>query len=400
MASLFNHPGFLRDNASKDRGRVYPVELFFDLVFVFAITQLSHSLLQNLTLPGLVNATLLFLAVWWVWMYTTWSTNWLDPERLPVRIALFVMMLAGLIMSISIPTAFGAGGLAFAAAYAFMQVGRTAFVIYAIGSASPTHRRNFGRILTWLATAGLLWIAGGLTEGNTRLAFWILALSLDYIAPFARFWVPVAGASQTTDWDVDGHHIAERCSLFVLIALGESLIITGTTFEKLTVTAATVAALTSAVLSTVAMWWIYFAIGAERGTHHIAHSADPGRIARDGYTYLHIIIVAGVIVSAVGDELVLAHPGGHVELKYLLVIVGAPILFLIGNGLFKRLSAGNFPLSHLVGFGVLAAIGIAEGLTHLFTPLALSIATSLALVVVAAWEWRSLRGSRPEHTIG
>jgi low temperature requirement protein LtrA len=394
MPGFLHHRGFLRDKASKDRGRVYPVELFFDLVFVFAVTQLSHLLLAKLTVQGLLETMLLLLAVWWVWMYTTWFTNWLDPDRTPVRLSLFVLMLPALVMAISIPTAFGAGGLAFAVCYAIMQVGRTAFAHWAVGEANRTNVLNFRRILVWLSLSGAFWIAGGLAEGNLRLALWTVALALEFCAPWLGYWVPGIGASATTDWDIDGHHMAERCSLFVLIALGESLIITGATFEKLPVTAATVAALVSAVAATAAMWWIYFAIGAERGTRHIAHSSDPGRIGRIGYTYLHIIIVAGVIVAAVADELVLAHPAGHVALGYLLAIVGAPILFLTGNACFKRLSAPYFPLSHLVGLGALAVIGLAEFALHLFSPLALSLVTTAILIGVAIWEWMSLGGYR------
>jgi low temperature requirement protein LtrA len=394
MASLFRHAGLLRDKNAADRGRVTPVELFFDLVFVFAVTQLSHALLHKMTLGGLFETTVLFLAVWWVWVFTTWSTNWLDPDRTAMRLALFVLMLAGLVMSISIPTAFGSGGLAFAGAYAFMQVARTTFSICATGMASPGNKRNFQRILAWLAVSAVFWIAGGLAEGPVRLGLWVIALGIEYVSPWAGFWTPGLGRSTTEDWDIDGHHMAERCSLFVLIALGESLIVTGSTFEKSAVSVASVAGLITAFLGTVAMWWVYFAIGAERATHHIAHSSDPGRLGRIGYTYLHIVIVAGVIVAAVGDEVVLAHPDGHVALPAFLAIVGAPFLFLVGNGCFKKLSAPNFPLSHLIGLGLLVLIGAAELGLHLTTPLVLSFLTSAVLVVVAGWEWASFAKTR------
>ena len=144
---------FLRTREHRGHARVTYVELFFDLVFVFAVTQLSHLLLKDLTLLGVLRTGLLFLAVWWVWIYTSWVTNWLDPERTPVRLLLFVLMLAGLVLSTSIPEAFGPRGLAFAAAYAFMQVGRSLFMIWALGEASPRNRRNFERITVWLAAA-------------------------------------------------------------------------------------------------------------------------------------------------------------------------------------------------------------------------------------------------------
>jgi low temperature requirement protein LtrA len=173
---------FLRTRENRGHARVTYVELFFDLVFVFAVTQLSHLLLKDLTLLGALRTGLLFLAVWWVWIYTSWVTNWLDPERTPVRLLLFVLMLAGLVLSTSIPDAFGPRGLAFAAAYAFMQVGRSLFMIWALGEASPRNRRNFERITVWLAAAGIVWIAGALFEG-ARLALWTAALAIEFASP-------------------------------------------------------------------------------------------------------------------------------------------------------------------------------------------------------------------------
>jgi low temperature requirement protein LtrA len=198
------------------------VELFFDLVFVFAVTQLSHALLEHFTLLGAIQTTLLLMAVWWVWIFTSWVTNWLDPETPAVRLMLFVLMLAGLVLSTSLPQAFGSRGLAFAAAYVFMQVGRSLFMLWALGSHSRRNLRNFQRITLWLALAGVFWIAGGLAEGTTRFGLWGLALFLEYLSPAVGFWVPGRGRSTTADWDVEGGHMAERCGLFIIIALGEA----------------------------------------------------------------------------------------------------------------------------------------------------------------------------------
>ncbi len=190
---------------------------------------------------------------------------------------------------------------------------------------------------------------------------------------------------------MEGGHLAERCALFVIIALGESVLVTGATFGKLAWTPATVAAFLVAFLGSVAMWWVYFNIGAERGSRHIAGSSDPGRLARLAYTYMHLPIVAGIIVVAVGDELVLAHPDGHVDLKTAAVLIGGPVLYLIGNMLFKRVTAMRFPLSHQVGLGLLLLLVPASpGLS----PLLLSAATTLVLIVVAVWEARSFRTPR------
>jgi low temperature requirement protein LtrA len=159
----------LRSRSPDQKARVTNIELFFDLVFVFAVTQLSHTLLISLTLNGAIQVSLLFLAVWWVWIYTSWVTNWLDPERAPVRLLLFSLMLAGFILSASLPEAFGAKGLSFAIAYVFMQAGRSAFVLWALGDASPGNTRNFQRITAWLTFAGIFWIIGAFTQDTARL---------------------------------------------------------------------------------------------------------------------------------------------------------------------------------------------------------------------------------------
>lgn len=382
--------GMLR-HRGHDGGKVGMVELFFDLVFVFAVTQLSHLLLEHLTLGGALHAGLLLLAVWWVWIYTIWVTNWLDPERIPVRLCLFVMMAAGLLLSSSIPDAFGARGLVFAGAYVFNQVGRTLFFLWA-ARGGPVHlTRNFQRILCWLALSGVFWITGGLAEGPARLAWWATALALEFVAPWAYFWTPGLGRSRIADWNVDGGHLAERCALFVIIALGESLLVTGATFARLAWDPVAVAGLVVATIGSVAMWWVYFDTGAERASHRIRHAEDPGRQARMAYTYLHLPIVAGIIVAAVGDELVLAHPD-HVTGAGVAAIVGGPALYLLGNALFKWVTNDRRgpPLSHLVGLVLLLAL-VPPALAHLFSALGLVAAANGVLVLVAAWESLALR---------
>jgi low temperature requirement protein LtrA len=378
----------LRRREPHDRARVTYVELFFDLVFVFAVTQLSHSLLADLTPIGVVHAILLMMAVWWVWIYTSWAANWLDPERTPVRLLLFALMLAGLLLSTSIPQAFETRGLAFAAAYASMQVGRCLFMLWALKATSAGNYRNFLRITAWLAFAAVFWIAGGLAEGGWRLGLWVTALLIEYVSAFTGFWTPGLGRSATADWDIEGAHIAERCALFIIIALGESILVTGATFAGLPWTATTVAAFLVAFIGSVAMWWIYFNIGAERASQYIAGSADPGRVARFSYTYLHLPLVAGIILAAVGDELVLAHPTGHTDTRTAAVLIGAPALYLLGNLMFKRTAAGSPALSHMIGLALLAALVPAA---TALGPVAFSAATTAVLVVVAVWETMSFR---------
>jgi low temperature requirement protein LtrA len=379
----------LRQRDQQDSNRVAPVELFFDLVFVFAVTQLSHTLLEHLSTQGALQTLLLFLAVWWLWIFTSWVTNWLDPDRPQVRVMLFALMLGGLLLSSSIPRAFEDRGLVFGAVFAAMQIGRTLFVAFVMRRQREVLYVNFLRIVAWFLLSGVFWVAGGLAEGSARADCWIIAVAVEYISPAMAFWVPGMGRSSTADWDVDGRHLAERCALFVIIALGESILVTGATFAQEAWTGGSVAAFVVAFLGSVAMWWIYFDTGAERASRRIARSDDPGRQARLAYTYLHLLIIAGVIVSAVADELVLAHPdrfAGH-DSAAIATILGGPALYIAGNALFKWVSnePRTPPLSHCGGLVLLAAL-TPLAYSHAFTPLMLGAATTGVLLIVATWE--------------
>src|SRR5579859_7190147 len=377
-----------RPIAPHQHSRVTYAELLFDLVFVFAVTQVSHTLLANFTALGAMQTTLLLLSVWWVWVYTSWITNWLNPEQTPVRVMLFALMLGGLVLSTSIPKAFESRGLWFASAYAAMQVGKTVFLWLSTPRSRTSARLNAMRITAWLSTSAIFWIAGGFAQGHARLVLWGVALSIEYISPAARFWIPKYGASSVADWFVEGSHMAERCAGFIIIALGESIVVTGATFADLTWTPEVVAAFLSAFVCSLAMWWIYFHKGAEAGSELISNSSEPGRLARLAYTYLHLPIVAGIILSAVADDLVLQYPSGHSDLRTVLSAIGGPLLFLIGTILFKHTIRGWLQLSHGVGIIALCVLGwfAAE-----LSPLLLSIATTTLMVVVAAWESISLR---------
>jgi low temperature requirement protein LtrA len=397
----------LRPRSGRAHARVTNIELFFDLVFVFAVTQLSHTLLAHLDVRTAFETTLLFLAVWWVWIYTTWCTNWLDPEHTAVRLLVFALMLAGLLLACSLPHAFGHEGPLFAWCYVLMQVGRTLFMVWATGRERPELQRNFQRVTVWLLLSGALWIAGTLWEGDRRLGLWTLAIAVEYSSVWVGFWVPGLGRSHTRDWDIAGAHLAERCSLFIMIALGESIVVIGATAAAHPATWAAVSAFAAAFVGSVAMWWIYFHLGYEKGTRQIATAKDPGRIGRLAYTYLHIPIVAGIVVAAVADELVLVHPAGHVDAPFITTTLGGATLFLLGNLAFKAVIWGRWPLSHLGGFALLALAG---GFAPSLPPLALAAVVMGILVAVAAWETLALRAeavpleggraTRPENAPG
>ncbi|KRR26664.1 low temperature requirement protein A [Bradyrhizobium retamae] len=387
------HGALFRRIVPHQHSRVTYAELFFDLVFVFAVTQISHTLLAHFTPLGALQVTLLFLAVWWVWVFTTWITNWLNPEKTPVRLLLFAMMLGGLVLSTSIPKAFDERGLWFAIAYAAMQVGKTIFLWLSTPPSRPRTRMNAVRIATWLSVSAVFWIAGGIAEGQPRLMLWAIALVIEYMSPAARFWIPRYGASSVADWMIEGGHMAERCGLFIILALGESIVVIGATFAELAWTTENVLAFVSAFLGSIAMWWIYFHIGAVAGSEQLSKSSEPGRLARLAYTYLHMPIVAGIIVAAVADELVLKHPGGHSDLKTVTSAIGGPLLFLFGTILFKFSFRGFLQLSH--GAGIIALCVLAWFASEL-SPLMLSILTTAIMIAVAVWETVSLRSDPAE----
>ena len=381
----------LRTRGERDSGKVGTIELFFDLVFVFAVTQLSHSLLADLTLTRLARVGLLLLAVWWVWISTSWVTNWLDPERIPVRVALLALMLVGLGMSVAIPKAFDSRGLLFALSFATLQIGRTLFFLWAVRHEDVQRRRNFQRILVWYSVGAACWMPGGLNTHGARFAWWLLALTIETLGPMAFFWVPGLGRSSIEEWDVEGSHLSERCRLFVIIALGESLLVTGMTFAERTWDAPTSIGFANAVLGTILMWWIYFDTGVKRATERIEHARDPGREARSAWTYAHAVIVAGIIFCAVADEIVIAHPE-HGRGLALAIVLGGPTVYVLGNALFKWITNDRRmpPLSHLTGLAFMALLAW-PAWTHEVTPLELALLANSVLLIVALWESLGVR---------
>lgn len=369
------------------------IELFFDLVFVFAITQLSHGLLEHLGWLGALQTLLLLLAVWWVWIFTTWVANWLDPERANVRLMLILLMLAGLALSSAIPYAFGKSGWLFAAAYCSMQIGRTLYMVWASRGVHDGRARNFTRIAFWHLLSLPLWIGGALATPEQRLFFWGAALIVDYLGPVTFFPTPFLGTSRGEDWDISGAHMAERCALFVIISLGEGVLITGATFASLPQDGMHWLAFATAFLGSAALWWLYFDTGARRGSERLESSDQVGLIARNAYTYWHIPIVAGLVVSAVADEMLLMHPYGHIEPGFLAVSVGGSLLFLIGNMGFKKSTNDRRlpPFSHMLGSALLILAGAAAWFGH-WQPISLGIATFAVLVFTAIWEWGSYNG--------
>src|SRR5918992_3689597 len=287
--------------------RTTTAELFFDLVYVFAVTQLTHLIVDDLSVGGVATALFLLLVVWWAWICTTWMANWFDPASPAVRAVLTGVMLASLLMAAALPEALGEHGVLFAVSYVALQVGRNAAAAALLAREHPL-REVFERLVVWSALSAVLWLAGAALDGDQRLLLWIPALALDLAAPVAGYWLPRRGRAATTDYDIEGGHFAERCRLFIIIALGESVVVTGATASAAGLTSTVVLCLVIAFVVTAALWWMYFGATAEQARIRLSTCEDPGRLARDAYPYLHLPIVAGIIATAVGNDLLIAGP--------------------------------------------------------------------------------------------
>jgi low temperature requirement protein LtrA len=350
---------FQRDRNAGEEQRATTLELFYDLVFVFAITQVSHLLLDNVSWEGAGEAALALLVVWWAWNYTTWVTNELDVDSAVVRLLLIALMLASLVMAVAIPQAFGEHALLFVGSYVAIQVGRHLFLTFAAAERGTIERERAGRILTWFVAAGVLWIAGGIVDESARTTLWLVALAIDYSAPLFLFWVPGRPRLTGATWEVETAHFAERFQLFMIIALGETIVLTGATTADLELDAARVAGFGLAFLATAALWWLYFNYVAGIAQRRLELAADRTRLARDGYTYLHVVLAAGVIVAAVGDELVIAHPTDVLPGEEVAVVVAGPAIYLLGHALFRLRMAGSVSWKRLGGaLGCLAVGGV------------------------------------------
>ncbi len=383
----------LRPVDSPRADRVTYIELFFDLVFVFTLTQLSAYLYANQTPLGALEGVIMICALWWAWVSTTWVTNWLDPVALPVRGAVIALAFVALVVSGSIAEAFGERAWAFAIAFVVLQVGRTGFIVWATARHDREVSRDFTRVLIWTIAAGALWIVGAVLPLTWQLPLWAAALGVELLGTVTGFRVPGFGRVDLGAWDVSGPHIAERTSLFVLIALGEGLLVTGFAFVDKESSPESIAAMATAFVAAAATWWIYFDHGERIGSETIEAFDEPARLARTAYTWIHLAIVGGIVLLSVGDKESLAHPHGH-GVATSVVVLGGPFLFIVGTLLFRFVLEHRWARAQIAGIAALIVLAIAS---PLLDALALSAAAALLLVAVAVGETvgRLRRGRRP-----
>jgi low temperature requirement protein LtrA len=336
--------------------RVTNIELFFDLVYVFAVTQLSHLLVDHHTADGAVQTAVLLAMVWQIWVYTTWAVNYLDPNRTPARAMLVALMLGSLVLAAGLPDAFHDRGTLVAATYVAMQAGRAVFVIWALRG--ERLQIVFVRILPWTATSSAVMLLGAVEHGHVRELLWASSIAIDLIGAALGFYVPGLGRSATTEWTISGGHFAERCQAFVLIALGESIIVIGGLLHVHDPSTRNILAFGTAFAGAVGLWWVYFDRAAEDSARVIDSSADPGRLARNAFHWIHPLIVGGIIVAAAADEVVLEDPAARGETATAWLVLGGTALFLGGHALFKAVVWRRISWPRVIGVAVLAGLGL------------------------------------------
>ena len=335
---------------------VTPLELFFDLVYVFAIGQLSHHLLEHVDLRTGAETVILALAVVHAWYMTAWGANWLDPGRLPVRMLLVGLMFASLLMSVGIADAFEDRAWLFVTGYLLLQVGRAAFLIVALrGRPLGEH---FVNDIVWELAIGVLWVAGAFADGDARLLLWAVAVLAAHGGAWALHWLPGRGrAIDLGHTEIAGEHLFERIRLFFIIALGETVLTTGTAFTSEPFAVERLVALAVAFTGTVALWWGYFQ--REEGAREAMEAAEDAGFVGWWGTWTLTMMVLALIAIAVGDEMAIAHPEDAATLGFTILTFGGPALFLLAQWFFHREVLGWTPRSLLMGMAALAILAVA-----------------------------------------
>ncbi|MCR4268035.1 low temperature requirement protein A [Nitratireductor sp. ZSWI3] len=331
--------------------RVSNVELFFDLVYVFTIIQLSHFLLAHQSLVGVLEAATLFAAVWWAWNYTAWATNWLNPDHRSGRLLMVVLMACALLMAAALPEAYSDRAGLFAGAYVAMALIRAGYM--ALVFRGQRMSRNYLQLGAWSALSGLCWIAGALLP-EQRIWLWLLAVGLDYAAPYAGFWLPGAGCTAMESWPLRGLHLLERNQQVFIIALGESILLLGAMLVDNPLHADMLFTAAIGFLLIVSLWWLYFVHLTETGEHRLSHAAEQTRLARAGLAYAHGVMVCGAIVTAVAIEMVVAHPLQAIHAPTALAAAAGPSIFLFGSAFFLHVMTRTARSVYLVAVAFLA----------------------------------------------
>lgn len=361
----------------RDGERVTPLELFFDLVFVLALTQCTALMAADPTWSGLAQGLLVLGVLWWSWVGYAWLTSVVDPEEGAVRLAMFLAMAAFLVAALCVPGAFGSEGLLFAVAYGVVRVAHILLFVLASRDDPGLRRATLGLAISTAIGVGLLALASA-ADGWLQGGLWALALALDMGGPLL---IDPAG------WRLVPEHFAERHGLIVIIALGESIVAIGAGAGG-HVDAGVVVAAVLGIAVAAALWWLYFDVVAPVSTRRLAE-AEAGeqrnRMARDSYSYLHLPMVAGIVLLALGMKKALGHVGDPLQLVPAFALLGGVALYLLAHVAFRWRNVHTLNRRRLgVALLLLALVPLLDDVAAL-VPLAL-LAALLALLI--AYETR------------
>jgi low temperature requirement protein LtrA len=362
----------------EDPGRATFLELFFDLVFVFALFQLSQGLLERLTWSGAFQTVVLLLAVWWVWGNTAGLGNRFDPAQPAIQALVIGCMFGSFLLAVVAPEAFGPRGLVFAGAYVAVQVGRS--LVLVLVSRGHERQRFELRSLFWFGVTAPAWLAGALTHGWARGVLWAVAVAVDSAGPKLGLPTPGLPSARPAEFSFLSEFVAERLRQFFIIALGELIVVSGLAFASGGLVADRTAAVVVAFVTTVLLWRVYiYRAGGVLGAA-VAAAPDPLRVV-NSVLYAHAVMVAGVVAISVGDELVIRHPSGHTPPTWIAVMLGGPALFLAGRAILEYAVFERVSRDRVIGVLVLAAIGPAM---ILVPPFIVATAAAVVLAGVAA----------------
>ncbi|MDQ3970608.1 MAG: low temperature requirement protein A [Thermoproteota archaeon] len=321
--------------------RVTPLELFFDLVFVFALTQVTGFLADHLTWVGMLQGTALLVVLWWAWGGYSWLTNAVPAEEvIPARLVILTAMAAMLVASLAVPDAFGEYGVLFGLAYFVVRLLHVVLFVLATGS-TPETQQAMLRLAPGFLAAPVLLIAAGFVDGFARGALWAAAIAIDLSVSLVR---GVSG------FRVHAGHFVERYGLIVIIALGESIVAIGVGASGLTLDPGVILASVLGIALAAALWWAYFdlvMLVAERRLS-AAKGAERARLARDSYSYLHLPMVAGIVLVALGIKKTLAHVGDPLGTIPAVALCGGVALYLLGHNAFRLRDVGSVSVPRLV----------------------------------------------------
>ncbi len=333
---------------------VRPLELLFDLVYVFALNQLSHHFLEHRDWVGAAQTAILFLAVFSVWSFTTWIASLTDTEKNPVRWLLLTVMVFALFMNGALGEAFGESGWLFVGVYLAIQIGRSIWALR-LGLEQIMHEHH-GRTLIWTLATSVLWIGGGFADGELRLGLWGGAALIDLLGFVTAHPLP-GRKTDTRDFPFAGEHLIERCRLFLLIALGDTILVTGSSLVGAKLDVLAMLATGVAILGTIALWWSYFRRSEGVTIEALEKSEDPARLSRMA-VYALMGMVAGLILAAVGDEIAIAHPLEQTDVFTNLMIFGGPALFVLSQGWYLWRVDRDLPASRPAAFVALAVLAV------------------------------------------